>query len=191
MKVVEIIDEAYALGNMPDISDEEYQTKYSELLTNATKLANVRNNIELYMYGHNYLLVKNKSIVLGNVSLRPVNINGAEYLNVDGIYIPPKFRKSSAAHWLLYAVKEHVTIPVVADGAIFAGGQDLIQSILKHKVFNVSAINTSTGEISDLTGPINSPNYAYLFSNAKLGFGKQMFEEGLPFTWYPLFEEIE
>jgi len=185
MKAIEITNEAWTLGKMSDTSDDEYQKEYGRVLAKATKVSDIRQNLQLYKHYSQYLLVKNNHIVLGNISLSPVNIAGHDYLGVNGIFISPPYRKSSAAYWLLYAVKESLSQPVIADG------QELINAILKHKVFNVSAINTEIGKVPELTGPLNSARKAYLFSNSNLGFGKQMFESGLPFTWYPIFEEIE
>ncbi len=186
----ELVSEAYSLGNMPEIAHSDYQKTYGALLATATKVVDVRENIELYLYNEIYLLVKDKSTVIGHIKLTPTVIAGQRYLNVDNIFVSSPYRKTSATHWLLYAVKEQVEVPVIADGAIFSGGQDLIKSILKHKVFNVSSINTYSGKIEPLTGMLNSADHAYLFTKSKLGFGKQIFEGGLPYTWYPLFENL-
>ena len=190
MKIQELISEAYSLGNMPEITDSEYQTAYGGLLSKSTKVADVRDNIELYRWNEIYLLVKDQGTVIGHIKLTPITIAGKQYLNLDNIFVSIPYRKTSATYWLLYAVKEQADMPVIADGAIFADGQNLIKSILKHKVFNVSSINTNTGKIQPLSGMLNSADYAYLFTTSKLGFGKQIFEGGLPFTWYPLFENL-
>ena len=123
--------------------------------------------------------------------LDPVTIAGINYYNVAGLFISKPYRKGSALYWLLYAVKEIVDLPVVADGPIFADGGDLINAIQKHKFLNVSVLNKETGKKEKLTDLINADNQCYLFETARLGFGKQMFVEGLPFTWYPLFEELK
>jgi hypothetical protein len=190
MKIQELVSEAYSLGRMPEITDDDYQKEYGNLLLKANKVADVRKNIALYQYNEIYLLVKDNTIIVGHIRLTPITIANKQYLNLVNIFVSPFYRKTSATYWLLYAVKEQVELPVIADGAIFTGGQELIRSILKHKVFNVGSINTDTGKIEPLSGPLNSANHAYLFTTSKLGFGKQIFEGNLPFTWYPLFEEL-
>ena len=192
MKIKDIT-EAYSVGNMPDISHDDYQKSYGPLIGKSVKISDVRNNLELYCYSDRiYMLVKDKTEVLGNLAVSPVTIAQKEYLNIDAIFVDPLYRKTSATYWLIYAVKETVTKPVIADGAIFTGGQDLISAIQKHKYLNVGIINLHTGEISELGDKqINSSNFAYVFSSARLGFGKKMFEgTALPYVWYPLFEEI-
>lgn len=187
------IDEAFSMGSMPLITHEAYQSAYLPILEKSIKVADVRNNLELYCYsGKNYLLVKNGSIILGNMLLSPQEISGKQYLNVEVIFVDPSYRKSSATHWLLYSVKELVNYPIIADGAIFSDGLSLISSLQKHKYVNVSKINTKTGDIEKLDAPINDMDHAYIFESVNLGFGKDMFEsDSLPFVWYPLFEDIE
>jgi hypothetical protein len=188
------ITEAFSIGNLPDVPHEKYQQSYGPLIEKSTKISSVRANLDLYCYSNRiYLLVKDGTEVLGNMNISSVTVAGKPYLNVDAIFVDPLYRKTSATYWLIYAVKETVTHPVIADGAIFTGGQDLITAIQKHKYFNVGAINLHTGEISELgSTEINNPDCAYVFSSANLGFGKDMFEgTNLPYVWYPLFEDVE
>lgn len=185
--------EAYSMGKMPDIPHVKYQEEYGKLIPKSTKIADVRKNLELYCFNDRvYMLVKDHNIVLGNATLSPADVAGKQYLHVDGIFVDPLYRKTSATYWLIYAIKELVKYPVIADGAIFSDGKDLITALQKHEVLNVGDLNLVTGEVSALTAPINSSTHCYLFDSAKIGFGKHMFEgTNLPFTWYPLFEEIE
>lgn len=192
MRIREIA-EAFNVGKMPDITHDEYQSGYGPLIKRANKIAQVRANLELYRYQDRiYLLVKDSNLVVGNVTLATVEIAGKQYLNIAGIFVDPVYRKTSAAYWLIYAVKEALDQPVIADGAIFADGQKLIRALQKHRYLNIGKINTDTGEITDLgDGMINSMNHAYIFTNAKLGFGSNIFEgTGLPYVWYPLFDEL-
>lgn len=187
------IDEAFSLGRMPPISHNEYQKAYAPIYRQSTKVSDVRENLELFCHNkENYLLVKDESIVIGNLRLTPTLINGKRYLNVEAIFVDPMYRKTSATHWLIYAVKETADSPIIADGAIFSDGISLINSLRKHKYASVSKINTITGEVHPLDDqPINDQNFAYIFESAKLGFGKDVFEgTELPYVWYPLFEEI-
>ena len=190
VKVNEILTDAYSLGDMPNISFADYQTEYGRLLANASKIADVRKNVSLYLYSNRiYLLVKDEHIILGNITVSPVTIADIQYSHIDAIFVPNEYRKTSVLSWLLYATKEAGDKPVIADGAIFKDGVELIDAIIKHKVFNVSKLNVITGKKSELTNQINSPNFCYVFETAKLGFNKQIFEN-LQTTWLPLFAEL-
>lgn len=184
MKITDITTEAFTMGKMPDIDDTQYQNQYNNLFKKSTKISDIRSNVELYLYDNKiYLLVKDKNIILGHITTSQLNINNQQYCQINSIYIPKLYRKTSVASWLVYAVKEVNNLPVVADG------NDLINSIIKHKVFNVSKLNKNTTEKLPLDGPINDTMYCYLFDSANLGFTKQIFE-GMPPTWLPLFDEI-
>lgn len=191
MKISEIVIEAFSTGEMMEIDSAEYQDTYGALIPQSKKLADVRQNLELFLYSDRvYLLVKDKTIILGNLTLSKANIAGKDYLHVDGIFVDQMYRKTSALYWLVYAVKEVVNLPVIADGAIFKDGTALIDAIRKHKMFNVSRLDNNSGIKHELSGEINSNGQSYIFESTNLGFGKQIFESGLPYTWYPLFEDI-
>lgn len=192
MRIKEIL-EAFNVGAMPEISHTDYQASYAPLIARSELVAQVRANLSLYRYMDRiFLLVKDGKEVLGNLNVSKIDIAGKGYFHVDGIFVDPEYRKTAATYWLIYAVKEALKEPVVADGAIFADGQELIRSLLRHQYLNVGKINLHTGEITELGDTaINSTSYAYVFSSANLGFGKKMFEgTDLPYVWYPLFEEI-
>ena len=175
---------------MPNIESSHYQKEYSSLIPKSIKVTDVRADVSLYLFDNRiYLLVKDDNIVLGNITISQKLINGKKYIHIDGIFLPIEYRKTSAPNWLIYAVKETMMIPVIANGAIFSDGSDLIDAIIKHKVFNVSKLDVNTGEKLELTGKINDPAYCYLFESAKLGFNTRFFEN-MAVTWLPLFEEI-
>lgn len=190
IKTTEIL-EAFQAGKFPDISSDEFQHGYPKILTQATKLVDVRKNYALYEHNNIYLLVKNDGTIVGMLRLADTTIASKAYLEVIGIFVPIEYRKTPAIYWLLYAVKESVNKDVVADGAIFDDGQALINAIQKHNMFHVFDLNKETGVVSEVTKPLTSVNHCYLFKTTKLGFGEQMFVEGMSFIWYPLFGEIE
>jgi len=192
MKISELL-EAFSIGTMPEISHETYQEAYQGIISKSKMIANVRKNLVLYCYNNEvYFLIKDSDIVIGNINLKPIEIAGKHYLNVTGIFVDPVYRKTSATYWLIYSVKESVKSSLVADGAIFTDGWKLIEALKKHNVLAVSKLDMITGEISQLNEPINSSTQCYIFNSANIGFGKHMFEGTLlPYTWYPLFEEIE
>lgn len=185
--------EAFQAGNFPETPDfsAEFQQEYGKLLATATKIAEVRKNYTLYKNNENYMLVRQDGIIAAFLRLSNTSIADKDYLAVLGVYVPVEFRKGPALYWLLYSVKETVDKDVIADGAIFADGQALVDAIKKHNMFYVFDLNKETGEVSEVKGPIRSIDHCYLFRTTKLGFGEQMFIESMDFTWYPLFGEIE
>jgi hypothetical protein len=192
MKLNELL-EAFQAGDFPEYPDlsDEFQQGYSKVLDTATKVADIRKNYALYKNNEIYMLVRNDGIIAGMLRLRNEKIAGKDYLSVVVIFVPKEFRKGPALYWLLYAVKETVNKDVIADGAIFTDGQALVDAIQKHNMFYVFDLNKETGEVSEITSPIRSSDHCYLFRTTKLGFGEQIFTEGMSFTWYPLFGEIE
>lgn len=192
MKVDELM-EAFQAGDFPEspAMSDEFQQEYKKVLDSATKVADVSKNYTLYKNNEIHMLVRNDGIIVGMLRLRDEKVAGKDYLSVVGIFVPKEYRKGPALYWLLYAVKETVNKDVIADGAIFADGQALVDAIQKHNMFYVFNLNKETGEVSEITGPIKSREHCYLFRKTNLGFGEQMFTEGMSFTWYPLFGEIE
>lgn len=185
------IYEAFQAGKFPEIDDISFQNEYNKILQKAVKIADVRKNYALYNYSDIYLLVKDNTTIAGMLRLTDTVILDTDYYQVEGIYVPIQYRKTSAVYYLLYAVKETVDKDVIADGAIFTDGQKLVDAIKKHNMFYVFDLNKQTGEIKEISKPITSIDHCYLFRTTKLGFGKQMFIEGMGFTWYSLFGEIE
>lgn len=193
MVKIDQIVEAFQAGKFPETSttSSEFQHEYGKLLNQATKLADVRKNYALYKYNDIFMLVKADGTILGMLRLGNEHIGDKDYLGVKGIYVPAELRKGNALYWLLYSVKELVDKDVVADGAIFDDGQALVNAIQKTNMFHVFDLNKETGEVTEVNKPIFSSNHCYLFRTTKLGFGEQMFTEGMEFTWYPLFGKIE
>jgi hypothetical protein len=191
MKIKDLM-EAFQVGKFPETPEtsKEFRAEYEKLLTNASKIADVRKDYTLYKYNDIFMLAKQDKTIVGMLKLSNAVVSGKDYLEVAGIYVPIQFRKSTALYWLLYAVKETVNKDVIADGAIFDDGQALVDVIQKHHIFYVFDLNKETGEVSEVTRPINSIDHCYLLRTTKLGFGEQIFTEGMEFTWYPLFGEI-
>jgi len=186
------IAEAFQAGKFPEkpTTSSEFQQSYSKLLGKATKLADVRKDYALYRYDNKFMLVKSDGNIVGMLTLENAKIAGKDYLDVAIVFVPVQYRKGPALYWLLYAVKEQVTKDVIADGAIFDDGQALVDAIKKNGMFHVFDLNKETGEITEVNKPISSMDHCYLFKTTNMGFGQQMFTEGMEFTWYPLFGEI-
>jgi hypothetical protein len=160
-------------------------------LAGSVFIAQVRPSVALRKNGNAYLLVKDESILLG-VAIIDDNVKVANklYSSLVVIYVPPKYRKTSATHWLVFSVKEELRRPLLVDGAIFKGGGELILSLMKHQSIRGSVLDKETGEITPLVGLVDDPNKAYVFEQTNLGYAKDYFESGSP-VWLPVFEAVD
>lgn len=191
---IDEIEEAVNFGSFPD-SDFDANKFISSQAHDAVKVEDVSKNLSLWQSKDILMLMKDQTTLLGFVRTEPKMILNNTYSNVGLIYIQPEYRNTSAAKWLLYAVKEYVKNPIIADGAIFQGGQDLIRSMMRLGASRISSLNKETGEKQKITEPINDPDLCYIFESTRLGFGKNYFNEDVTYRgngwiWYPLFEEI-
>lgn len=182
------ITEVFQAGNFPDEHTDE-QFFINSMLNGASKVEQLNKNLSLWSNGDRFSLIKDDTTVLGGVKLEQVTICGAAYSHIDFIYVVPAYRNTSAAKWLLYAIKEYSEHPVIADGAIFNGGYELIGSILRRSLHKVQVLNKKTGEITPYDGPLNDADSCFLFEQMQMGYGK-IYEDFNRFVWYNWFEEI-
>jgi hypothetical protein len=191
VKFQEIVTDAYNFCDFPEPDDYDYLIKV--MTANSHQIAEVNVGVTLHKNLNWYFLKKGDDVV-GGIKLSPITISGKNYRHVDVVYILPQFRKTSAIKWLLYAVKETESDPVVADGAIFTGGQQLINSLIRHNATNVYSLSKSTGEKRKLKAGelINDSDQCYLFEANNLGFGKDCFGGPSGWIWYStaLFENF-
>ena len=192
MRYNEIIDEAFNANSLGDLTPEQIET-LNKSFVDATFVEKIKNNLSIYQKENYYGLFKDDKILLGFVKLSQKNILDKTYTHIDSIYILPKYRKNGVAlRWLIYATKEIAHSNIIADGAIFPGGQELILGLLKHNLMRVKTLDKTNGEISPFNDLIeNDPDKCYIFEKSRTGFGLQFFPKGLPYTWYNLFEDIE
>jgi len=196
MKSTEFATEAFS---GPEFPDEKVDHKFVDSqIHDATKLMDVSSSLSLWQKGEFFVLKKDQSVVVGYVKMSEIEfitLPKQIFNHIDLVYILPEFRKTPAIKWLIYAVKEKAKYPVVADGAIFKGGQDLILSMKKLGMSRIFAFNKITGQKQELSGLINDPDYCYIFESTRLGFGKNYFNEDQTpeldgWVWYPLFEDF-
>jgi GNAT superfamily N-acetyltransferase len=180
MKINEMT-EAFAVGPFPEPDSLEYLKKVT--LDGATKIKDITAKLSLYQNGPWYSLVNSDGLT-GGVKLLPKTILGTIYTHVEVIYVLPQYRKTNVAKWLIYAIKEVAEHRVIADGAIFSGGEELLQ----HHMMQAKVLNKKTGDIEPLTKIKYDPDKCYVFEQTTVGFGKQIFPEGVGFTWYQLFD---
>ena len=189
MKFNEVINH----GRMGEIDEPEFQTR---LLDNSVHIEQISQDINLWSNIQNgkkwYFTIKDSEIT-ASVLLDTLMINNKNYYSINMIYVFEKFRNTKAIYWLIFAVKELLNLPVIADGAIFKGGQNLIKSIITHKLMMVNILDKATGTLEKLnqTNIGNDPDLCYVFESTQLGFGKQIFPEGMEYTWYPCFEDVK
>lgn len=195
MKSTEFLGDAVRYGAFPD---REYNQQWIDYqVRDSVKLSDVSETLSIWRKGEFLVLNKDQSAMVGFVKVSNISILDNIYNHIDLIYIKPEFRKTSAIKWLLYAVKEYAGLPVIADGAIFSGGEEVIMSLSKYGLAQPSVLNKITGEKSELTAPVNDPNLCYFFESTKLGPGKNYIAEdaadhGPGWVWYAetLFEKI-
>jgi hypothetical protein len=173
MKTHEFIIDAFSFGDWPETGTD----RIVALFQTAKKIKQVAKNYFIWVGDNGWYFLSKGDTLVGGIKFVNKLIAGDVYKHVEVIYILPEYRKTSAAYWLVYAIKEIIAVPIIADGAIFTGGQELIASLIKHKASRVSAINTKTGEKFALSGEINDTELAYLFEANNLGFGKNHFSE--------------
>lgn len=179
--------EAFEVGQMPNISDEKFDNAYAVLLSASIHLAKLRENLDIYQHQNTYLLVKNGEVI-STVLLTPCNISGESYLHIGGFYLKEAYRKGTATYWFLHGLKEFLSVPLIADGAIFKDGMGLIDAVIQHKIFTVKRLNKDTGKKTELTEPINDFDHCYLFCSAHVGCGRYIVED--QFSYFPLFGDL-
>jgi hypothetical protein len=187
MKSSEFITDAVRFGDFPDDSVDQHH--YAFQMSGATKLSDITNNLSLWQKDEFLILHKDQKDMVGFVKISKKVILDNTYNHIDLIYIKPEYRNTSAIKWLLYSIKEYAASPVIADGAIFAGGEELIMSLGKHGMAEPKVLNKETGEKTALVEPINDPTLCYLFESTNLGPGKNYFNEdasnrSLGWVWY-------
>ena len=187
MKSTEILSDATQFGTFPD---NKVDLRYLNLeIDGAIKLSDISGSLSLWKKDKYLILKKDQTTPIGFVKISRDRILDNIYSHIDLIYIFPEFRKTSAIKYLLYAVKELAEDPIIADGAIFAGGRGLIKSLGKYGMVEPKVLNKVTGEVSKLLEPINDPDLCYIFESTRLGFGKNYFSEdvndqGPGWVWY-------
>lgn len=190
MRYKEIIDEVFNAPHLGDLTPNQLEI-LNKSFADSMFVDKIKNNLSIYKKEDYYGLLKDDKILLGFVKLSQKDILNRMYTHIDSIYILPKYRKNGVAlRWLIYATKELSTNTIVADGAIFPDGQDLIMGLLKHNLMKVKILDKINGETSPFNSLIeNDPDKCYIFEKSKTGFGIQFFPKDLPYTWYNLFED--
>lgn len=179
--------EIFNAGSFDD-SMISYEWVNATYFKHSTKLKDINKNLSLYQNQEMYLLIKDDSVIIGLLGVSNKTILGIEYNQVDIIYVFPKYRNTSAIKWLIFSVKEESKYQLIADGAIFDKGNELINSLIKYNIMKVSILDKDTGDISIFDKPITDLSKCYIFEQFNCGYYTQPFGETGPNIWYNFFD---
>jgi len=153
----------------------------------STKLKDLNKDFSIHVKDNWYSVCTETNLV-GVAKVKQETYNNQVYNSIDVIYVLPEYRSTPARKWLLYSLKEESNYPIIADGAIFASGQKIIDFISKNKLFRIKVLDKVTGNISDYCTFLNEPDLCYLFEQTKLGYFKQLFESDTALViWFDFF----
>jgi len=186
MKIKEIITH----GEHPNLDSQLIDQNY---WNGAELIQQVYKNVFLYKNSDYYFLAKDKEVI-GYIKLSQQSILNQTYEHIDSIYVKTKYRNTHSFKWLIFSVKQLAKYPIIADGAIFKGGNKLIQYIINNNIFTVSLLNKVTGvKIPATTAYITHWDLCYLFEQNKLDFDKQYRPGGraAPNVCFDCFEPIK
>lgn len=177
-------------SDYPDAGSDHESESLNGYLTGAKPLSEIKPGVFLYKNGDMYILTKDDTAV-GIIDTRPVSYHGKTYLEIKLVYISKNYRNSSAIKWLIYGLSElssrHI---VLADGAIFSGGERLIQYFSNSKLFRLDILNKDTGEILEFSDDYDRLEYAIRIRTHGIGFGQNHIVESVWF-WYDLTDHLE
>lgn len=178
-------NEAWPSGSFPKVDQDLYLNHLRQQVKGAVKVKDIKKDAAIYKRDDTYFLVKD-SVPVGNMILSPITIQGVDYYHVDGLMVADRFKKS-AAGWFVYGVKELADLPLVADGAIFKDGCDMI---LKHRgALGARQLDKITGKKTPLDNtPINDSDKCYVFDSVGYGFKHQVTES--MWVWSPILPEF-
>jgi hypothetical protein len=185
MREKQIIFDAFDHGPFP----ESDKVAFLDLYNDAEIVTQVNADTIILKNSDWYLISSNNS-AQGGIKISQTSLLSNNYNHVDLIYILPEFRQTKAIFNLIYYVKELLTGPTLADGAIFKDGGKLLKAMSRSSLARVGIIDKTTGEILPFTDTINDPEKCYIFESTGLGFGKQLFLGETNYTWFPKFEDL-
>lgn len=195
MKITEIIKHNTFPENYLSPEEEIEYVKRKYHLDKAQTISNVRSNVVLKKvdtdFGTTMFLLVKDDEPLSVLDTTEVDIADKKYTFIKLIYVLKAYRNTNALKWLLYAVAEVLQNPVVIDGAVYSGGQRVIDFLSKNAAVKLYVLDKNTGEVSDFTEIPNSPDKVVIVTTGKHGFGTQYLDEGfMPYTWHPLEEYL-
>jgi hypothetical protein len=176
--------EVWTFGKMPNADEVSYLSDMKRAMIGSVKIKDIRSNASIHQNGDRYILVKD-NMPIGDIKLSRKTIANTNYFHVDGLYVISEYRNTTAAGWFLYAIKELLSYPVIADGAVF---DDAYKMFNKHHIFRTRVLDKTTGNITPLDGKINDNDKCYVFDHTDLGF-KYMVSESTS-VWLPLLDDF-
>ena len=185
MKLSEITNEAWTFGKMPNVDQVSYQDSMIDMMKDAIKIKDISNSLSIYKNNDKIILVKNGHPI-GHIQTSIRNILGKDYTQVDALYVMDKFQKTSTAGFFIYALKELISPPIIADGAVFNDAYELFKN---NKLFRAQILDVSSGQIYPLIDKINDSDKCYIFDSTKLNF-KHKITESVE-IYIPFFEDVD
>lgn len=185
MRLSEIANEAWTFGKMPQVNQQSYQSSMIDAMSGAVKIKDISNSLSIYKNGNRYILVKNQ-IPIGHIQTSTKNIHDKDYTHIDGLYVMDKFQKTSTAGFFIYALKELISPPLIADGAIFNDAYELFKN---NKLFKAQVLDMTSGKTYPLTDKINDSDKCYIFDSTNLDFKYKITESTE--VYIPFFEDVD
>lgn len=185
MKINEIIkfDQPFPTSKLDP--KQEQQKLYNSYVKSGNLVKQISANLEIYQKDTVYSLVKDNQVV-GILKFKPKSYFNKTYTEVELVYVTQKYRRSPAIRWMLYAVREITNNPLLIDGVVFTGGERIIDFVEKNKLFKLSILNTTNGNMMPYDSSVDDMDLAIVLETAKIGFGKDYLPESVDFVWYNL-----
>lgn len=194
MKLSDLFEMTYNAGQSPEYDKKLLKSSQENFLKNGKEITKAEGGKYSILSLDDYYGLKrnNDNIILGWIKFTDRILFDKKYLNLDGIFLLPEFRKTSALSIFLNAIKEVIDKPILIDDTIFDDGVKLLKSLQRRELFSIHSINKKTGKITDYNEKkINNLNNAFIIEN-KSGtlFKDEMLPGGLKLDrfYFTLFE---
>ena len=176
-------DQPFPTSNLT--SEEEQEKLYSSYVESGKLLKQISASLSVYQNSEVYALVKDTQVV-GILKIVPKNHFKKNYAEAELVYVTQQFRKSPAIRWMLYAVREITDKPLLIDGPVFTGGERIIDFVERNKLFKLSILDKTNGEIKPYDPAVNDMDLAIVLETADIGFGKDYIPESVDYVWFSL-----
>lgn len=157
MKLCELLESPFrATEPFKDYSEDQIHPMKAafKLAKSVFKFENEKFELKEIRNGNRttYGLVRSDDqMLLGWMMLSKNSHHEKSYLDFDMIYVLPQFRKPNVIILLLKGVRADTELPWWINGSVFAGGERVITTISKMKMFDVKTVNVKTGEERDFS----------------------------------------
>lgn len=168
MKLSDLREMTYRAGPSPEYDKKSIKTSQENFLKNGKEITKAEGGKYSILSLEDYYGLKRNTdnSILGWIKFTNRTLFNKKYLNLDGIFLVPEFRKTVALSIFLNAIKEIIDKPILIDDAIFDDGVNLLKTLVRRELFSISTINKKTGKISDYNEKkIDNLNNAFIIEN--------------------------